>query len=76
MSLETNYTCTYVEKEQADSGRDGRICHARPEWDRKLFIFPVQLTTSRIGNLTAVSDDNTQIINGVLPALQNLNYEV
>ena len=41
---------------QTDAGRD---CRARRETkfscangDRELFIFPVQLTTSRIGNLT------------------------
>ena len=33
--------------EQADAGRDCRI-----RGDREKFIFPVQLTTSRIGNLT------------------------
>ena len=40
-----------------DAGRDGRTCLARPilrrEWgQREKFIFPVQLTTSRIGNHT------------------------
>ena len=46
--------------EQADAGRDGRTRLARPNskikartyGDRGIFIFPVQLTTSRIGNLT------------------------
>ena len=31
-------------------GRDGRTRLARPNWET--IIFPVQLTTSRIGNLT------------------------
>ena len=40
----------------------------RRERDREIFIFPVQLTTSRIGNLTglihtlAICDDHTQSI--------------
>ena len=44
--------------EQADAGRDGRTRFARPNSqaganaDRETFIFPVKLTTSRIGNLT------------------------
>ena len=43
--------------EQADARRDCRTRLARPEFsganaDREMFIFPVQLTTSRIGNLT------------------------
>ena len=43
---------------QADAGRDGRSRLARPNnfsganADRETFIFPVQLTTCRIGNLT------------------------
>ena len=44
-----------VGNEQADAGRDGRTRLARPksvrEWEHGNFIFPVQLTTSRIGNL-------------------------
>ena len=44
--------------EQADAERDCRTRLARPNsfsganGDRELFIFPVQLTSSRIGNLT------------------------
>ena len=43
--------------EQADAGRDCRNRLARPNSsatnaDRGIFIFPVQLITSRIGNLT------------------------
>ena len=44
--------------EQADAGRDCRNRLAKPNSqvganeDREIFIFPVQLTTSRIGNLT------------------------
>ena len=44
--------------EQADAGRDCRTRLARPNSQartnvaREIFIFPVQLTTSRIGNLT------------------------
>ena len=43
--------------EQADAGRDCRTCLTRPKFsgasaDRGIFIFPVQLTTSRIDNLT------------------------
>ena len=48
-----------VENEQADAGRDGRTCLARPNSQArtgtgkyKLHTFPVQLTTSRIDNLT------------------------
>ena len=45
------------EDEQADAGRDYRIRLARPKSsdanaDREIFIFPVELTTSRIDNLT------------------------
>ena len=58
--------------EQADAGRDCRTRLARPNFsganaDREILIFPVQLTTSRIGNLTrlvrtlAVCDDHTYI---------------
>ena len=45
-----------VENEQADAGRDGwtrletKISGA--DGDREMLIFPVQVTTSRIGNLT------------------------
>ena len=58
--------------EQADAGRDCRTrltrpnSQARTNADREIFLFPVQLTTSRkIGNLTrlthtlAIYDDNT-----------------
>ena len=44
--------------EQVDAGRDCRTRLARPDsqartnGDREIFIFPVQLTTGRIGNLT------------------------
>ena len=46
-----------VENEQADAGRDGRTRLARPNSQArtgtgKYSFFPVQLTTSRIGNLT------------------------
>ena len=41
--------------EQADAGRDCRTRLARPNSqarkDREIFIFPVQLTTCRIGTL-------------------------
>ena len=56
---------TSVENEQADAGRDGRTCKlwqtpnnffetkfSGAKRDRETFIFPVQLTTNRIGNLT------------------------
>ena len=43
--------------EQADAGRDYRTPSRETKFsvangDREIFIFPVQLTTSRIGNLT------------------------
>ena len=44
--------------EQADAGRDYRNrlarsnSQARTRTNKKIFVFPVQLTTSRIGNLT------------------------
>ena len=43
--------------EQADAGRDCRLHLARPNFpaangDREISIFPVQLTTSRMSNLT------------------------
>ena len=46
-----------VENEQADAGRDSRTRVTRPNslartGTGKMFIFPVQLATSRIGNLT------------------------
>ena len=42
------------EDEQADAGRDRQTRLARPKAneDREIFIFPVQLTTSRIGNFS------------------------
>ena len=45
-----------MENEQADAGRDDQTRLARPNSQtltgtRKIFIFYVQLTTSRIGNL-------------------------
>ena len=57
--------------EQADAARDCRSrltrpnSQARTNADREIFLFPVQLTTSRIGNLTrlihtlAIYDDHT-----------------
>ena len=62
-----------VENEQADAGRDGRTRLARETTfpgairDRDIFIFLVQLTTSRIDNLSRlvhallyiISDDHT-----------------
>ena len=56
--------------EQAEAGRDCRTRLAEPNSqartgaDREIFIFPVELTTSRVGNITrlihtlAISDDN------------------
>ena len=46
-----------MENGRADAGRDGRTRLARPSaqganGDREKYIFPVQLTTSKIGNLT------------------------
>ena len=46
-----------MENEQADMGRDGpnpsrEIKSSGANGDRAMFIFPVQLTTSRNGNLT------------------------
>ena len=60
-----------MENEQADAGRDGRnlsreIKISDTNGDREILIFPVQLTTSRSGNLTrlihymlAVCDSHT-----------------
>ena len=51
--------------EQADAGRDGETKFPGSIGDRELLIFPVQLTTSRIGNLTrlihtlAICDDHS-----------------
>ena len=58
--------------EQADAGRDCQTRPARPnsqagaDGDREKVIFPVQLTTSRIGNgliiiTLAICDDHTYI---------------
>ena len=58
--------------EQADAGRDCRSHLARPNFQArtetgKIYIFPVQLITSKIGNLTrliltlAMCDDHTYI---------------
>ena len=46
-----------MENEQADAGRDGlnpsrETTLSGASGDREILIFPVQLTTSRIGNLT------------------------
>ena len=47
-----------LENEQADAGPDGRTRLARPNsqartgTDKEIFVFSVQLTASRIGNLT------------------------
>ena len=48
-----------LENEQADAGRDGRTRLPTPNLrreheDREIFMFPVQLDTSRIGNLTGL----------------------
>ena len=43
-----------MEHEEADAGRDGRTCLARPNFQARTGtekIFPVQLTTNRNGNL-------------------------
>ena len=59
--------------EQADAGRDCRTCLVRPSSqganeDREKIIFPVQMTTSSVGNLTrliltlAICDDRTTYI--------------
>ena len=46
-----------VENEQADAGRHGGTCPARPNGVReKKIMFLVQLTTSSIGNLRAILD--------------------
>ena len=57
--------------EQADAGRDCRTRETKfsgANADREILIFPVQLTTCRIGNLTrlihtlAICDDHTYIL--------------
>ena len=54
--------------EQADAGRDCRTrlerpnSQARTNADREICIFPVQLTTGRIGNLTRLIHNNLAII--------------
>ena len=61
--------------EQADAGRDCRTRLARPNSQARMgtgkkLIFPVQLTTSRIDNLTrliltlGICDDHTYMGNG------------
>ena len=48
--VSTRYSLLSMDNEQADTGRDGRTRLARPNsqagvnGDRKMFIFPVQLT--------------------------------
>ena len=65
--------------EQADAGRDCRTCLARPtsqgaNGDREKIFFPVQLTTSRVVNLTrliltlAVCDDQIYIHSNTIPS--------
>ena len=57
---EAPHSALSVENEQADAGRDGRTRLARPNYQAltgagkysEIFIIPVQLTTSRIGNHT------------------------
>ena len=50
----------HVENEQADAGRDGQTCLARPNSQARTgaekHIFHVQLTMSRVGNLTRLTD--------------------
>ena len=41
-----------IENEQADAGRDRETKFSGANGDREILMFPVQLTTSRIGNLT------------------------
>ena len=58
---------TSVENEQADAGRDGRTCLARPKAKAQTGtatknIFPVQLTPSRIGNLTRLIYTQLQVM--------------
>ena len=48
-----------MENEQADAGQDGPNTSRETKFsgangDREIFVFPVQLTTSRNGNLTPV----------------------
>ena len=60
------------EDEQTDAGWDYRTRLARPNsqartgTDSEISIFPVQLTTSRIGNLTRLiyADNHTYILHG------------
>ena len=57
-----------TENEKAHAGRDGRTRLATPNYlartgtDREIFVFPVQLTTSRIGNLTRLIKSLSYII--------------
>ena len=56
-----------MENEQADTGRDGQTCLAKPNFQARTGarkLFPVQLTMNRIGNLSvdlfsAICHDNT-----------------
>ena len=58
-----------IENEQADTGRDGQTCLAKPNFQARTGtrkFFPVQLTMNRIGNLpvdlhSAIYDGNTYI---------------
>ena len=58
-----------MENEQVDTGRDGQICLAKPNFQARAGtrkLFPVQLTMNRIGNLpvdlySAICHDNTYI---------------
>ena len=65
-----------VENEQDDAGRDCQTCLARQIFSRAnggrdITIFPVQLTTSRIGYYTVdpfspINDDHTYIHTNIL----------
>ena len=58
-----------IENEQADMGRDGQTCLAKPIFQARTGtrkFFPVQLIMNRIGNLpvdlySTICDDNTYI---------------
>ena len=56
-----------VENEQGDAGRDGRARLAKPisqarMGNREMFVFPIQLTTSRIG-------DHDRLVHNLLKVL-------
>ena len=56
-----------IENDQADPGRDGRTRLAKPNSQArtgtgKYSFFPVQLTTSRIGNLTRLIHNLLQVM--------------